>query len=70
MQALVELNDREVAALDELARKIEQPREKLIHDAIADLLARQLAPPTVPGFGLWGDQLVDGLDYQNRLRGE
>jgi metal-responsive CopG/Arc/MetJ family transcriptional regulator len=70
MRTLVDLTDRQVAALDELSKREERSRAALIRQAIDDYLARRRSNQESDAFGLWGERKVDGLTYQKRVRSE
>jgi len=70
MRALIDMNDAQVEALDALAKRMRQSRAALIRAAIDDYLGRHHREQVEDGFGLWGKRKVDGLDYQEKVRGE
>lgn len=70
MRALIDMNDAQVAALDSLAKRVRQSRAALIRAAIDDYLDRHRREEVEDGFGLWGRRKIDGLDYQEKARGE
>lgn len=70
MRALIDMNDAQVAALDDLARRVGRSRAALIRAAIDDYLDRHSREQVTDGFGLWGERAVDGLAYQESVRSE
>ncbi len=70
MRALIDMNDAQVAALDDLAKRVGRSRAALIRAAIDDYLDRHGREQVADGFGLWGEREVDGLAYQERVRSE
>jgi predicted transcriptional regulator len=70
MRTLVDLEDGQVEALDELAKAGKKSRASLIRQAIDDYLAKCRAQQRGDAFGLWGNRKVDGLAYQKRVRRE
>jgi len=70
MRALIDMSDSQVEALDSLAKRVRQSRAALIRAAIDDYLDRHHREQVENGFGLWGNRRVDGLDYQEKVRGE
>ncbi|AYG63740.1 CopG family transcriptional regulator [Rhizobium jaguaris] len=70
MRTLVDIGDPEVKALDRLAQREKMSRAALIRKAIDDFLARNNADSEAEAFGLWGDRKIDGLAYQENMRGE
>jgi metal-responsive CopG/Arc/MetJ family transcriptional regulator len=70
MRTLVDLGDTQIQALDELSRKEKRSRAALIRQAIDDYLAKRRDIQEGDAFGLWGKHKVDGLAYQEKVRGE
>jgi predicted transcriptional regulator len=71
MRILVDANETQVAALDELAKREQRPRAAVIRAAIDDYVARNGRKATLEeSFGIWGKDGEDGLAYQERLRSE
>jgi predicted transcriptional regulator len=70
MRTLVDLRDAQVQKLEELSKQEKRSRAALIREAIDDFLARRLRGSEGEAFGLWGKRKVDGLAYQEKVRGE
>jgi predicted transcriptional regulator len=73
MRTLVDLVPSQVEALDRLAKRRERSRAALIREAVDDYLGRHGRDGAEAGFGLWreaGAPAVDGLEFQERARGE
>ncbi|HIJ37287.1 MAG TPA: ribbon-helix-helix protein, CopG family [Rhodospirillaceae bacterium] len=70
MRRLVDINDAQIRALDELSQSQRRSRAALIRNAIDDFIAKHRQNKAASAFGLWGEQKVDGLAYQERVRGE
>ncbi len=70
MRTLIDLTDRQVAGLKDLAKSEERSRAALIRQAIDDYLAKRGSERDVDAFGLWGEREVDGLAYQKKVRDE
>jgi metal-responsive CopG/Arc/MetJ family transcriptional regulator len=70
MRALVDIPEAQLRALDELSRNEKQSRAALIRAAIDDYLAKRRRKQTRDAFGLWGSRRIDGMEYQERMRGE
>jgi metal-responsive CopG/Arc/MetJ family transcriptional regulator len=70
MRTLVDLGDSQIQALDELSKKEKRSRASLIRQAIDDYLGKQRDKQAGDAFGLWGKRKVDGLAYQEKVRGE
>lgn len=73
MRTLVDIDDKALTALDQIARRqrvSRVSRASLIREAVSDLLAKKRRPEEQAAFGLWGEAGVDGLAYQKALREE
>jgi metal-responsive CopG/Arc/MetJ family transcriptional regulator len=70
MRTLVDLGDTQIQALDELSKKEKRSRAALIRQAIDDYLKSRHDKQEGDAFGLWGKRKVDGLAYQEKVRGE
>jgi predicted transcriptional regulator len=70
MRTLVDLADAQLEALDQLARQQDRSRASLIREAVADYLGRHCSEREDEAFGLWRNDAVDGLAFQERIRGE
>ena len=70
MRILVDIYEKQIHALDTLSKGAKRSRAALIRDAVGDYLARHQAPQPTDAFGLWGDRKIDGLAYQEEVRGE
>jgi metal-responsive CopG/Arc/MetJ family transcriptional regulator len=70
MRTLVDLGDTQIEALDELSKKQKRSRAALIRQAIDDYLGKHRGKQEGDAFGLWGKRKVDGLAYQEKVRGE
>jgi metal-responsive CopG/Arc/MetJ family transcriptional regulator len=70
MRTLVDLGDTQIQALDELSKKEKRSRAALIRQAIDDYLGKRRDEQESDAFGLWGKRKVDGLAYQEKVRGE
>lgn len=70
MNTLIDLDEAQTAALERLSRAKNQSPEELIGAAIDAYIGRHQRDGITQGFGLWGDRAVDGLKYQEWVRGE
>lgn len=66
----MDIDEKALAALDDLARRQRVSRASLIREAVSDLLTKRQAPADEAAFGLWAGKKVDGLAYQKALREE
>lgn len=70
MRILVDLGETQVQALDELAHKEKRSRAAVIRQAIDESLVRRQKLEELDAFGLWGERKIDGLAYQEQVRGD
>ncbi|MCM2404100.1 ribbon-helix-helix domain-containing protein [Rhizobium sp. S153] len=70
MRTLVDIDEKALAALDDIARRQRVSRASLIREAVSDLLLKRQGPADEAAFGLWAEKKVDGLAYQKALRQE
>jgi hypothetical protein len=69
MRMLVDLPEAELERLNVLSRARKVSRAELIRQAVAGFLAQNKAG-LEGSFGLWKHRDVDGVKYQEKLRGE
>ena len=71
MKTIVDLPEEQIELLERIGREEHRSRASLIRQAI-DLFLEQRRPTGTdrPGFGLWQNRGVDGLEYQRQLREE
>jgi hypothetical protein len=70
MRTLIDLPDPQIQALAALCDRVKQSRAAVIRVAVDEYLARHKPQPLQAGFGLWGTEGRDGLDYQRDIRAE
>ena len=70
MRTLVDIGDPQIEALDTVAKRNKRSRSALIRQALEEYLDRHGRQSELDAFGLWGDRKVDGLEYQEKIRGE
>lgn len=70
MRALVDIDDQQIERLDDLARRQKRSRAAVIRQALSEYIDARTVEDAGGAFGLWGERIVDGLEYQERLRGE
>lgn len=70
MRTLIDIEEKQIAELDQLAMKRKASRAALVREAVAEYLDRNMPDSVETAFGLWKDREEDGLAYQERLRGE
>jgi len=69
MRTLVDIPDGELEQLTVLSRSRNVSRAELIRQAVSRFLSENKAG-LENSFGLWKKRAVDGVEYQERLRGE
>jgi hypothetical protein len=74
-RTLVDLEDKDLAQLDQLARTRKASRAAVLREAVAEYLVKRDGVPAAPpkpldGFGALKGTLRDGIIYQNKLRAE
>ena len=72
MKTLINIVDQDIFKLDRFSQQKGVSRSHLIREAIAQFIVRE-EQPIEDVFGLLKQdkyQLIDGLDYQNKLRDE
>ena len=70
MRALVDIPQEDLNLLNQLSKKAGKSRAELVRQAVSAYLAPHKKAKRVQGFGLWADQPIDGLAYQEKLRRE
>ena len=69
MRTLVDIPEDELEELNLLSRSRKVSRAELIRQAVARFLAENRAG-LQDSFGIWSRRGVDGVKYQEKLRGE
>jgi metal-responsive CopG/Arc/MetJ family transcriptional regulator len=69
MRTLVDIPDSELEQLTVLSRSRNVSRAELIRQAVSGFLSENKAG-LENSFGLWKKRAEDGVEYQERLRGE
>ncbi|KKX28191.1 CopG family transcriptional regulator [Rhizobium sp. LC145] len=70
MRTLIDIGEADLEALDRLAREENVSRASLIRAAVRDYLRRNAKEKQAEAFGLWGEGGIDGLKFQEEIRGE
>ena len=70
MRTLIDLPDAQIQALAALCEQVKQPRAAVIRAAVAEYLERRAVKPAEAAFGLWGNEALDGVAYQQKARSE
>jgi predicted transcriptional regulator len=70
MRTLIDIDEKQVRELDRVARNQNRSRASIVREAVTDYLQRQAKGAGKDAFGLWGHRKIDGLSYQEKIRGE
>ena len=70
MRALIDIDEKQIRELDRLAKNQKRSRASVIREAVSDYLDRKATDTDGDAFGLWGQRRIDGLTYQDKIRGE
>ncbi|WCT74717.1 ribbon-helix-helix domain-containing protein [Sphingomonas naphthae] len=70
MRTLVDIPEAQIRRLDVRAKSAGRSRAALIREAIDRMLGPEEVLNVDQVFGLWGDQAMDGVEYQRRIRAE
>jgi len=70
MRTIIDLPDGQLDALDAWCRRDRISRAEAIRRAVAATVGQQAAGSREAAFGIWRDRNIDGLAWQQRLRGE
>ncbi|MCL2892819.1 ribbon-helix-helix domain-containing protein [Brenneria tiliae] len=67
---VIDLPEEDLRQLDNLKAIRRVARAEIIRQALAGYLENNRADGNNNAFGLWKDQNIDGVDYENQLREE
>lgn len=70
MRALIDIDEKQIRELDRLAKNQKRSRASVIREAVSDYLDSKAAAAGKDAFGLWGQSKIDGMAYQDKIRGE
>ena len=70
MRALIDIKEEQIRDLDRLAKEKNTSRAAIIREALHDYLRENERSTSLNAFGLWGECGIDGLAYQEKIRGE
>lgn len=69
MRTLVDIPDNQVEVLAAISKSMNLSRAELVRRAIDDYVSKH-KPQPMEAFGVWKNQNVDGLTYQEQARSE
>ncbi len=70
MRTIIELPERNIAALEKICAKEGISRAEAIRRAVDAYLASSRISDEDDIFGMWRDRDIDGLEYQRQIRSE
>jgi len=70
MRTLVDIPAEDLDLVNGVVKKLDISRAEFVRRAIASYLEPHRVDPAAETFGIWRDRPVDGLEYQERMRGE
>jgi metal-responsive CopG/Arc/MetJ family transcriptional regulator len=70
MRTSIDITELQRQALDDIAKAEKLSRADVIRAAIDDYVERRQRVDINGAFGVWGESGVDGLFYQENVRGE
>jgi metal-responsive CopG/Arc/MetJ family transcriptional regulator len=70
MRTLVDIPAEDLDLVNGVAKKLDISRAEFVRRAISTYLEPHRADPAAEAFGIWCNRPVDGLEYQERIRGE
>lgn len=70
MRTVIDVPQEVIVSLDSVSAEENRSRASVIREALAEYVARKQEPSAQAAFGLWSDRNVDGLKYQETIRGE
>jgi len=70
VRTLVDIPAEDLELVNGVVKKLDISRAEFVRRAISFYLEPHRADPAAGAFGIWRDRPVDGLDYQERIRGE
>jgi metal-responsive CopG/Arc/MetJ family transcriptional regulator len=70
MRTLVDIPAEDLDLVNGVVKKLDISRAEFVRRAISSYLEPHRADPAAEAFGIWRSRPVDGLEYQERMRGE
>jgi predicted transcriptional regulator len=70
MRTVIDVPDDLIQSLDQVSDTENRSRAALIREAITEYLCKKTLPTAEAAFGLWKQNPVDGVRYQEELRSE
>ncbi len=70
MRTIIDLPPEQIEALKQMGIHSRLSRAELVRRAVAEYIGRHQLDQNDNAFGLWKDRVIDGVEYQQRLRME
>ena len=70
MRTLVDIPAEDLDLVNGIAKKLDISRAEFVRRAISFYLEPHRSDPAAGAFGIWRERPVDGLEYQERIRGD
>jgi len=70
MRTIVDIPDDAIEALDQVGVKENRSRAALIRDAVDSYLKEHCVKESAEAYGIWKDDITDGVEYQQNIRKE
>ena len=70
MRTIIDLPEQDIRDLAEISQREKISRAEVIRRAVRHYLEQLRPPSDQNAFGLWRKRKLDGLRYQDKLRGE
>lgn len=70
VRLVIDLSEKELQRLDELGTLLQVPRDEVIRNAITALARTSGLIQNDSTFGLWTNQSVEGVSFENQSRDE
>ena len=70
MRTIVDIPDNVIETLDCLGTKEHRSRAAIIREAVNCYLKEYCAHDSAEAYGLWKDDITDGVEFQRNIRSE
>jgi len=70
MRTIVDIPKDVIATLDRVSSQEHCSRAALIREVLQKYIRDGQPAEDAKAFGIWKDEMVDGVEYQNNMRGE
>jgi metal-responsive CopG/Arc/MetJ family transcriptional regulator len=70
MRTVIDVPEEVIESLDRVSASERRSRASVIREVLTKYVENLTQPNLEAAFGIWSDQVKDGVDYQNDLRTE